>query len=251
VRHCGYRIAIMRNPPWTRDELILALDTYFKISPRAPTPAKTEIQELSSFLNKMGRKVSVKGGNFRTPASVVMKLMNFRSIDPHYSGVGLTASSRADRELWKDFAEDRERLGKVARIIWKSDQLEQNENLMDDLEITEAEEGRILTRLHILKERNRKIVERRKKITLKQKGFLACEVCGFDFKNIYGKRGIGFIECHHKKPLHTLEIGSKTRLEDLALLCSNCHRMIHARRPWLSLEELSQLVTSEKKVNFC
>ena len=35
--------------------------------------------------------------------------------------------------------------------------------------------------------------------------------------------------------------GVKTRLSDLALVCANCHRMIHARRPWLSIEGLRDL----------
>jgi putative restriction endonuclease len=35
-----------------------------------------------------------------------------------------------------------------------------------------------------------------------------------------------------------LKDGDTTRLEDLALLCANCHRMIHRASPWLSVEEL-------------
>lgn len=36
---------------------------------------------------------------------------------------------------------------------------------------------------------------------------------------------------------------TKTRLADLALVCSNCHRMIHRRpREWLTVEELAALV---------
>jgi hypothetical protein len=36
----------------------------------------------------------------------------------------------------------------------------------------------------------------------------------------------------------TLDAGTKTKLEDLALVCSNCHRMIHATRNWLTVAEL-------------
>jgi 5-methylcytosine-specific restriction protein A len=38
--------------------------------------------------------------------------------------------------------------------------------------------------------------------------------------------------------VETLGDGMATKLSDLALLCANCHRMIHARRPWLSMDEL-------------
>jgi len=42
--------------------------------------------------------------------------------------------------------------------------------------------------------------------------------------------------------LSSLDGEAKTRLDDLALLCSNCHRMVHVRRPWLSMAELKQIV---------
>jgi 5-methylcytosine-specific restriction enzyme A len=67
---------------------------------------------------------------------------------------------------------------------------------------------------------------------------LICEACEFDFELTYGERGRGFIEVHHGIPLHQLLPGAKTKLDDLHLLCANCHRMIHSRRPWLTLDEL-------------
>jgi predicted HNH restriction endonuclease len=60
-----------------------------------------------------------------------------------------------------------------------------------------------------------------------------------EYGGAYGARGEGFIECHHTKPVESLGDDTPTKLSDLALLCSNCHRMIHAKRPWLSLAELS------------
>jgi 5-methylcytosine-specific restriction protein A len=62
------------------------------------------------------------------------------------------------------------------------------------------------------------------------------------YEDRYGVRGRGFIEVHHLRPLHTLKPGTKTKLQDLALVCANCHRMIHARRPWLTLNELKALI---------
>ena len=34
----------------------------------------------------------------------------------------------------------------------------------------------------------------------------------------------------------------KTKLEDLVLLCSNCHRMVHRSKPWLSIEGLKRII---------
>ena len=105
-----------------------------------------------------------------------------------------------------------------------------------------ALEGAVLTRLHRFRERDRGIVERRKAKVLKEAGTLACEACGFDFRKVYGPRGDGFIECHHTQPVSALKSGEKTKIADLALLCANCHRMIHVTRPWLTVEELKSVL---------
>jgi len=61
--------------------------------------------------------------------------------------------------------------------------------------------------------------------------------CGFDFGMTYGSVGQGYIEVHHVLPLHASG-PVLTRLTDLVLLCSNCHRMIHRSSAWLSPDEL-------------
>jgi predicted HNH restriction endonuclease len=48
-------------------------------------------------------------------------------------------------------------------------------------------------------------------------------------------------------PVSTLRPGTKTKLADLALVCSNCHRMIHRRARWLTIDELRDLVSSDAK----
>ncbi len=46
----------------------------------------------------------------------------------------------------------------------------------------EASEGRILTRRHMMRERARGLVEKKKGRVLAETGKLACEACGFDFR---------------------------------------------------------------------
>jgi 5-methylcytosine-specific restriction protein A len=57
-----------------------------------------------------------------------------------------------------------------------------------------------------------------------------CQACEFDFERAYGPLGAGFIEAHHRKPLASLEEGKPVAYDvakDFAVLCANCHRMIH------------------------
>jgi 5-methylcytosine-specific restriction protein A len=102
----------------------------------------------------------------------------------------------------------------------------------------EANEGKLVTRVHFARERDPKVVKLKKESVLKQNGKLCCEACGFDFQKVYGDRGKDFIECHHENPL-ALTLGvSKTTINDLILLCSNCHRIVHRNKPWLKFEQL-------------
>lgn len=82
-------------------------------------------------------------------------------------------------------------------------------------------------KLHRYRERNTKITEQKKRQFKLKNGALFCENCDFDFEKEFGFLGMDFIEVHHIKPLHLLTEHSLTKLEDLMLLCSNCHRMIH------------------------
>ena len=107
----------------------------------------------------------------------------------------------------------------------------------------DAEEGRLLSRVHRFRERDPSIVGRKKRRALQQQESLTCEGCNFDFERVYGDRGRGFIECHHTRPLSDLSPeGETTKLSDLSLVCSNCHRMIHKSKPWLSIRQLQSLV---------
>lgn len=90
-------------------------------------------------------------------------------------------------------------------------------------------------------------IERSSKAADRAKQFhgYSCQACGFDFEVIYGERGRAFIEAHHLIPLSTLPLGKPVPMDpakDFAVLCSNCHRMIHRRRPWIDLEELRTLL---------
>ncbi|MGV8058286.1 MAG: HNH endonuclease [Smithellaceae bacterium] len=75
-----------------------------------------------------------------------------------------------------------------------------------------------------------------------------CMGCGFIFEKIYGAIGAGFIEVHHTKPISLL--GGATTVNattDLVVLCSNCHSIVHRRRPTpLSLQELKIAIDKSK-----
>lgn len=103
-------------------------------------------------------------------------------------------------------------------------------------------EGALRLVSHLRRERDRAIVEAKKAAALNAKGRLCCEVCGFDFAATYGAYGEGFCEVHHLVPLSAASDSVTTTLDDLAIVCSNCHRIIHRSDPMLSVSQLSEVV---------
>jgi hypothetical protein len=105
-------------------------------------------------------------------------------------------------------------------------------------------EGRIKVRIHKARERSPLLAKTKKAEALREHGELVCEVCKFVFTARYSDHGSGFIECHHRQPLSMIGDtgGSKVTLDDLALVCANCHRMLHWK-DWPSVEELRARLT--------
>lgn len=239
-----------RNPNWSKDELILALDLYFDVDGQLLDDNDHRVIELSVLLNKLYK--SETNENFRNPNGVSMKLGNFSRFDPKHIAAGrkgLSRGAKTDKLVWEEFNQNRVELKKVANSIKDAatsiafEHLNEAEN---DPETVEAREGKILTRVHRTRERDPKLVKKKKEMALREHGCLVCEVCNFDFYKAYGEHGKGYIECHHTVPLSDFVGQKTTKLKDLALLCANCHRMVHSKRKWLTISELKSLLTCDK-----
>lgn len=74
----------------------------------------------------------------------------------------------------------------------------------------------------------------------------SCTICEFNFEEVYGDLGKGFIHVHHLVPLS--QIGEEYKVDykkDLIPVCPNCHAMLHRKLPsgdYLSIEDLRRIV---------
>lgn len=129
------------------------------------------------------------------------------------------------------------------RLLELVDESAMSELALTDIDLIEVEasEGAARLREHLVLERKRSIIEQKKKMAYRTMKALKCEACGFDFKSVYGQLGDRFCEVHHLKPLSINTGLVKTTLDDLAILCSNCHRMIH-RGNTITLDELRAII---------
>jgi 5-methylcytosine-specific restriction protein A len=109
-----------------------------------------------------------------------------------------------------------------------------------------AVESSIPAGLEAKKERWHRRSERNPRLAKDAKQYhgMTCMVCGFNFRDRYGELGDRFIEAHHLTPFAELD-GRPTQLDprtDFAVVCPNCHRMLHRHSPPLTPTKLKGLL---------
>ncbi|GAO39223.1 hypothetical protein SCH01S_28_00820 [Sphingomonas changbaiensis NBRC 104936] len=246
----GANSANERGPKWTREELILALELYMRNRRSPPGKGSAEVAELSQVLNLLALATGVaRTAKYRNRNGVYLKMMNFRRFDPQYTSSGRTGMARGgklEEPIWTEFANRLPELRRAAALIRGS---VQNRDLVDEIaaigdgDDEGAVEGGFTHRLHRVYERDRKVIEKKKRQVRHTTGALRCEVCELDFRERYGAHGDGYIEVHHKRPVFQMRPGERTKPEDLALLCANCHRMVHRTREPLPVDRLIKMLT--------
>jgi hypothetical protein len=106
----------------------------------------------------------------------------------------------------------------------------------------EAIEGEVYKTEAIFRSRNRALIQAKK-----ARSDYRCEVCAFSFEQTYGTIGREYIIAHHLTPIASGV--AKTTLDDIALLCANCHAMAHTKNPPIPIEELRTFVGRHANVH--
>lgn len=231
---------------WTEDELVLAADLVSRNGWTGVRAASVEARALSALLRVGGlHDGEVLPANFRSPSSIQRKSYDLATAVADYAGTP-TRGGKNDARVIASFRANPSEMQARARAIRVA--LEAGERFhsptTDDLGDEAGKwEGGILE--HVARRRERDPRLRAKKIdaVVGSGKAISCEVCTFDFHVAYGSRGSGYIEVHHIRPLH-YSGPVQTTLNDLALLCSNCHRMCH-RGPWITPTQLLELIQSK------
>ena len=90
-------------------------------------------------------------------------------------------------------------------------------------------EGAVSFKFHRRRERSTVLRKRKLEIFWEYHGRLFCEMCGLDPAERYSRElAESVIEVHHTKPLSFANSPHPTKLEDLLVVCANCHRAIHS-----------------------
>jgi 5-methylcytosine-specific restriction protein A len=226
----------MRIPAWTEDELVLVGALVVKNGWRELRTTDPEVHELSELLRSLPIHEPTARAlpSFRSPNSVSRKTTDFMTNHELYSGKA-TRCGKPTLLMIEAFTAHETEMLQAARAIEEGigsgdfHRIPPQPDEVDEAGVT-AIEGRLLVRRALARERDPKLRSLKIEQVRRRGSALLCEVCDFDFGRAYGDLGEGYIEVHHVTPLH-ISGARETRLDNLACLCANCHRMCHRSRP--------------------
>lgn len=187
-------------------------------------------------------RAAQRNETFRNPDGVAFKLQNLHKVA---TGKGLGNVSQTDRAVWAEFSRKPEEVDQVSQLIRASPIIvESQHDIMDSESEEEFFEGRLLTEFHKKKERHPGV--RTKLLASRRKhGPLVCDMCFRKAKTDEPKFEDAIFEAHHLLPM-AMAMERRTRLKDMALLCANCHRLLHRaislNKRWLTIKDGRRIV---------
>jgi predicted HNH restriction endonuclease len=247
---------VSHNPNWTREEHILGLDLYLRLRGTSYPDEHPEVIKLSQTLLKLAALRKMNGAaTFRNANGVSMKMLNFRRVDPEYTGTGLPSGSKLEGEIWGELANAPEKLAELIGFILEEIDAfasasgsvgapdteavppdpeptngERPKEPSSDLDRLAALERKFLDATPEVKVRISKGIERGPvgREVKRLNGFI-CQICkalGCEALGFRKKDGEPYVEAHHVTPVSTREVGSLSAA-NIVTLCANHHRELH------------------------
>jgi len=162
----------------------------------------------------------------------------------------LEPAGRSDRkhdiaQYYNNFAQLLDQV--IINDLNRADEMIFNESVSEPGQPESTLEEKLRIQYHYRIERNLQLAEAAKQIH----GY-TCQVCEFNYEKVYGKIGHKYIEAHHLTPLSELPPNQTIKLsarDDFAVLCANCHSIIHReRKSVLSLQNLREILQTMKSI---
>lgn len=229
--------------PVVEDCSKLTEDEYNKIWQRKKPKGISDRSSLKKFAYKIkkGDTIYVKEGSYIVGKGIVKSDYKY---DPEIlKGCAVEWGHYREVDWIKDFPKFKLVLGANWHTVLELDGerlkkiLEMEGRTLEEAEVVEAKEGERYKSEVTFRARNRALIEAKK-----ANSDYRCEVCEMSFKEVYGDIGEGYIIAHHVNPIGSRKNASKTTLDDIALVCSNCHDMLHKTNPPMSIDELSRRI---------
>ena len=202
-------------------------------------------------LSSQQRSTFFSGGGFEDALSVDKAIFEIRKDLEQERGSTNLDFYRGDLDgTWgmvnkpypsKEIAVNESHVAKSQRDMHIDGEAERFENLEAREDADEKlSEGEKTLLSHYRRERRPQLRETKLRAVEKRYGALRCECCGTEAESYPSEYRKSIFEVHHKRPL--AEGPTLTGMDDLALLCANCHRAIHVNAELPGVAAFSQKV---------
>lgn len=239
--------------PWTEEELILTLALYKVLTFGQMHGTNPKVIALSRILNELPLyKKDIRPENFRSIASVSLRLSNFRSCDPECNAKGLLSSGTGlFKEIFnKYYTKDKLLASAVADIEQKYDVNIQHLISPDkpgnaqDKKKQKDEPDNNLYQLHKSKEIDSSFYRKVKECHYGKSR--TCSVCGMLLSNIYGKLGEDIMEYHCLKKFSTdKKASADVCIGDYIQVCPACHKLLDKHYGLIEYEDLKNIIGNQ------
>lgn len=232
----------MRNPTWSKEEIILALDLYFKLDYGQMHGRNPLIIQLSNELRNLNiHKDIPEKEKFRSVNSVALKLANLKKSDQNFSGKGMRDGGKLEKELWNKFHTHRDKLSKEADLI-RQLYLKPKSEKQKASEPKTNHRTEFLFQYHKNRETDPLVIKVKKELVLSESKKLKCEVCGFDSLAFYGEIGNDLMEIHYSKEIKSEPGLESSDMNDFIIVCSNCHKALDKNYGLLDASDLKKII---------
>lgn len=232
----------MRNPTWSKEEIILALDLYFKLDYGQMHGRNPLIIQLSKDLRNLNiHKDIPEKEKFRSVNSVALKLANLKKSDQNFSGKGMRDGGKLEKELWNKFHTHRDKLSKEADLI-RQLYLKPKSEKQKASEPKVNYKSEFLFQFHKNRETDPLVIKVKKEMVQSESKKLKCEVCGFDSLAFYGEIGNDMMEIHYSKEIKNEPGLESSDMKDFIIVCSNCHKALDKNYGLLDASDLKKII---------
>lgn len=236
-----------KNPAWNKEELILALDLYFRLDYGQMHGRNPAVILLSKELRNLGIHTLIPDKeSFRSVNSVALKLANLKKCDQNFSGKGMRDGGKLEIELWKKFHTHRDKLSKEADII-RQLYLKPQSGKKSMMSEAKKNKSDFLYQLHKNREADPLVLKLKKQEVLADTKKLKCEVCNFDSTDFYGEVGNDLMEIHYTKELKNDLRLEPIEMHDFVIVCSNCHGALDKNFGLLDVVDLKKIIQKKYK----
>ena len=220
----------MANARFTRDEVILALDTLFQAGEERLTAGSSAIVDLCHTLQRLPiHPKEQRGADFRNETGVSRQLYLFQvssrtgNKDPNVGEIFFTVAH--------EFENDLERVHSIATAIRRN--LDSDKLLFStNVDSHDFPEGILLEHLHLLTEKRDG-----KRFPVADR----CCICQLEPEQIYQPCG-GLLEQHLVIDPVATDCAKRYKEESFITVCPNCHAALHRFRPWLNKDTRDKLL---------